>query len=455
MKLRLETRWAAAVVAAGVACALASACGAKSQLREDGSAASGAGGDAATTTGATTTTTASTTGGTTTGVGGGASCDALTVLDPVPIPSAAGVGWAPSILSAPDGYVYHFSIEPTSGVGTALVVRVLDALAAWPPSPAEPKTIAAPIADYAVGKGPSGPSGLLLHEGAGTTVATQLIPTLDEVDAGVLSDGRPLTIAGVGMGGPQAFLFAEVWKGGIPGVHLNVGSYQLGGLPQQEPPEACISSQGVGGVVPVDNGFLGAFGVTDPIGLFDCGDPLYASAVNVGRYDVVNATPELGYTEGTYLQTKDRLEHVAIARASFGAWVVYQGAGLDAEVPPPIFAFQVDAAGKPIGGGAPMQIPVSPNGSFPDMAVATMGDALAVAWVDVVDPSAPTIGVQVVMPDLSLGPATSFGTNALWFTGRLGLLGSPQLGTLLVSWESVMDDTWQRALARIDCVGAL
>lgn len=466
VNLRLGVGWRVVLVAAACA-AGAAACGAKTALDEFGATTSGAGGGATTTTGGTTTSVATT--GTTasasssamtsSGTGGssvGGPCGALTVHDAVSFGLGPGsVGWAPSLVAGPEGHVYHFSIEPTSGVGPALVVYTVDALATWPPSWWGPQALAAPITDYAVGPGPEGPAGLLAYASGEEKIATSLIALIQQIPAGVVWGGTPLAIAGVATGAGPAFLFAEKWKGDIPGTNLNVGGHQFGDLPQEEPPDGCFSSDVLADVIPLGVGFLGAFGVTDPVGLIECNTPLYASAVNVGRYDVSPSGMALTYAEGTYLPTKDRLEHVAIARATFGAWVVYQSAGLDAEVPPPIYAFQVDLAGKPLGGGSPKPIAVSPSGSFPDVAIATTGDVLVVGWVDVVDPSAPTIGVQAVYPDLSLGASASLGTGALWFTGRLRMLGSPELGNVLLSWESHIDDSWERALARVDCVSAL
>lgn len=216
-----------------------------------------------------------------------------------------------------------------------------------------------------------------------------------------------------------------------------------------------MGSAPVGAVVPSGAGFLGAFSLPNPPGLFDCNGPPYASIVSVGRYEV---PPEPGsfisFEQGVQRVTGDLVSHVAMAPASFGAWVVYQTAGLDAEVPPPIVAFQVDGHGAALPDPSnPVDVAVSPQGTFSAVAVAALGDSLAVAWIDSLDPSAPTIMVQIVRPDLSLGPATSIPTGALWYTGRLRMIGSLSGGTLLLSWESSIDDQWQRALARIDCIG--
>lgn len=99
---------------------------------------------------------------------------------------------------------------------------------------------------------------------------------------------------------------------------------------------------------------------------------------------------------------------------------------------------------------------MSPEGiGWPTIAAATLvGDALAVAHVDTLDPSAPTIVVQIAKPDGTLGPATSIPTNDAWLTGRVELQASPDGRSLLVAWEAAQDQP-RIALARIDCVTAL
>lgn len=442
---RRGAAWACAALAVAAGAIGAGACGAKSQLRVTGSTGDGSGGDAGSTTSATT-------GASTTGVGGGIACDQLDVLDAVSVLGPGSPASAPEIAATPDGFAAHYVIEPATGGGFALVARVLDAFSVWPPnvSPAPPAVLTANASDYAIGPGPNGTAAIVRRVDGQWILATSLAP-YEEAPAGVLSGGKPISVAGV----PDRFLFAASEETGAPGVKLDVGSYQPGSLPQQQPsPDACISSVVTGGIAPAAGGFVTAFGVPDPPDT-GCAMALYASAVEIGRFEVSpNTGPGLAYTEAQFIQLKDRIDHVGVAPASFGAWVVYQTAGLDAEVPPPIIATRVDASGKPYPAGASAEaIAVSPNGTFPEIAVAALGDRLAVAWADIVDPSAPTIVIRIVNADGTLGPSTSIGTNSLWFNDRLRLAGSLSGGTLLLSWESLLDSGWQQALARVDCLG--
>lgn len=436
--------WSVGAAALSSLLVATTACGAKSELRSTGDDATGAGGGASSTTGVTSGSSSST---------GVVLCDQLETLEPVGImaPGTFGVGRAPEIARSPDGFAYYLSIEPTSGLGDALVMYVLDGFSSWPPNVGTPTSLTGPVTDYALGPGPSGPTALVYHPIGGPTLATRIVPSYEETPAQVLDGETPLLVAGV----EDRFLFAGSASFTPFTSNLRVGSYQPGGLPQVEPPESCMGSLPVGGVVPSEGGFLGVFGLPNPPGLFDCNGPPYASIVSVGRYAVPSEPGSfIEFQQGVQRVTGDLVHHVAIAPTSFGAWVVYQTAGLDAEVPPPVFAFQVDAQGNAYPDPAnPVDVAVSPEGTYAAVAATALGDSLAVAWIDSVDPSAPTIRVQIVRPDLSLGPATSIATNALWYTGRLRMIGSLGGATLLLSWESIIDDQWQRALGRIDCIG--
>lgn len=423
----------------------ATACGAKSELRTTGGDASvgGSGSSSASLAGSTT--------GSSSSTGGMVECNQLEAFEPVGImPSGTvGVGRSPEIARSPDGFAYHVSIEPTSAFGDTLVMYVLDAFSAWPPNVVSPTSLAGPVTDFALGPGPSGPSALVYHANGDRMLATSIVPSFVETPAHVLDGDKPLLVAGV----EDRFLFAGSASFAPFSTHLRVGSYQPGGLPQVEPPEVCIGSEPVGAVIPSGAGFLGAFGVPNPPGVFECNGPPYASIVSVGRYSSPSDPGSfIEFKQGVQRVTGDLVSHVAMAPASFGAWVVYQTAGLDAEVPPPVFAFRVDAQGDAYPDPtSPIDVAVSPEGTFSAVVAAALGDSLAVAWIDSLDPSAPTIHVQIVRPDLSLGPATSIATNALWYTGRLRMIGSLSGATLLLSWESMIDDQWQRALGRIDC----
>ncbi len=90
------------------------------------------------------------------------------------------------------------------------------------------------------------------------------------------------------------------------------------------------------------------------------------------------------------------------------------------------------------------------------MAIASLrrdgGDELAVAWVDNIDPTAPTIVVRIVRADLSLGPVTSFSTNPAWLFGSLRMVASPDGARLFLAWDASGGGAPTVGAARLDCV---
>jgi hypothetical protein len=119
-----------------------------------------------------------------------------------------------------------------------------------------------------------------------------------------------------------------------------------------------------------------------------------------------------------------------------------------ARVIPPLTAMLVDGMGFAVTGDS---IAVMPGGFIPSaVAVASLVETLAVAWVESLDPSAPTIAVQIVEPDGTLGAAATIATNEAWLSGRLRLVSSQAENGLLAAWESEMST--QVGIARIDCI---
>lgn len=381
------------------------------------------------------------------GAGGGAggpACVGLSLLDPVvPLGVAAEVR-APEISVAPDGGGFITYIEAPTGVAGPLKIARLDAFETWPPSaPAEPKDLTLGVEDYVAGPGPGGPVALIQRP-LDTTMATQLLPTLEETFFAGQTDE---TLFAVGIEGRT--LAAGITT--TPYDYLVVGSYQPGGLPQSEPPLVCSSSRVLAAAIPAGSGFLAAFTEPNPPG-GACPSPSLP-IISLMRYES-GAQPgaSLMITEGDKLVSDDTVMHVALAPAPFGAWRVHQLAGDNARSPPPIMATRFDPSGVSLspGSGDP-GVAVSPDGyTSPRVAVAAFGDHLAVAWVDAIDPSSPTIVIQLVTSGATLGPSASIPTSVVWQTGRIRLLSSPDAQSLLVAWEGGVGEA-QIGLARLDC----
>ena len=447
----------AAAVALTLSLALSGAagCGSRSDLDPFGAADSGEQGGGTTTSGSGTTTptgstTSGTTGTTTTTVTGPVECSGLTVLSPLQVVPTPGEARAPELQVLPaTGEALLAYIEAPPGASGLLRFSASAAFAEWPPPFSGFPAALENVVDFATGPGPEGPVGYIRRAGDLPVLASQLYPDLVKVDTPFQpGDGEISFVAAI----PDRYLAAELTA--VPGYHvLGVGSYQPGGLPQSEDPLVCTTNRILGAGVPAGQGFLAAF--TQPSYAESCIPAEAGTIAQVGRYD---APPEPGsslkYTEGSsWVSAGQPLVHLAMAATSSGAWLAFQTDGSTSEVPPPVFAIRLDMAGEPIPGE--QYIPVMPAGFTPPaIAAAAVGDNLAVAWVDNIDPGPPLIALQLVRPDGSLGPATSFPTSEAWATGRLRLLASPAQNSLLVAWETSLDGH-RVALARIDCIGGL
>jgi hypothetical protein len=424
----------------------AAGCGSRSDLDafQPGGSGGEGGGDT-TPTGSTTTGTGSTTTATVTQP---VECEALTALsiEVVPTPGQARM---PELQALPTtGEVLLGYIEASLPASGPLRFTATPAFAEWPPPFSGFPAALDDVEEFATGPGPAGPVGYIRRAGD-SVLASQLYPELVKVDAPFQpGDGHILFAAAI----QDRYLAAELTA--VPGYHvLGVGSYQPGGLPQSEDPLVCTQNPVLGAGVPSGQGFLAAF--TQPAVGNACEPSAVWGVAQVARYA---SSPELGssleYSESSaWGLAGEAIMHLAMAPASFGAWLVFQTDGATSETVPPVVAARLGPDGEPLPGD--QYIPLTPGGYVPvAIAVAALGDTLAFVWVDVIDPGPPVIIVQLVRPDGSLGPATSFPTNEAWPLGRVRLLGSPAGNSLLVAWEAYADD-YRVAMARIDCVGGI
>lgn len=431
---------------------LLAACGARTTVPFESSGAQGsgaAGGAGGSGSSSVTSTSSSMTTSSSTG-GGGSVCDALVLVNPVTVAPTPSLARAPQI-GVPDdsGDMFLAFIEaPFDAPGLLRAARMLP-FSVWPPEFGGILDLETDIIDYVTGPGPAGPVGLLRHgsDGAGF-LATTFLPQLEGITFVTGGDGV-LFVTAI----PDRYLGAQASQ--APGYDvLDVGSYQPGSLPQSEGPDVCITSSVLGAAVNSGTGFIAAFvEPSAPEPTCNPQFPLPGSDISLMRYE---SPPGLGSSldrkEGERLSAVEPILHLQMTPASFGAWVVVQTDGSTSRVQPGIAAFRVDA-------GAQRLVPdeiirVSPDGvTWGPIAVAALGDALAVAWVEAIDPSAPTIVVQIVEPGGALGAAVAIPTHEAWFAGEgLRLHASPDGRGLLVAWDGNNGGALI-GLARLDCIG--
>ncbi|MEZ4297085.1 MAG: hypothetical protein R3B70_19120 [Polyangiaceae bacterium] len=421
---------------------IAAGCGSRSDVlsQEPGAAGdTGTGGTGGT--GGSTGTTA-TTGTPTTGP---AACKALLVQPTFLADLVNKPDRAPDLGLLPDGDAALVALGGYPDELSDVVISPTGAFDAWPPKLAPTTVFAGQAVDYALGPGPDGPVALI-QTGAppGVLFTTALYPALGELIKPALSPGFLLFATGV----KGRFLHAtSPYVAGF--YQVDVASYEPSSLPQSESPTLCTSSPGLGAAVPVEGGFLSVFTAPKvPESQCDGGFDKPPLSALFYRYTIPpGAGSSLEGKSGAVLSFPEPLDGLHLAPADFGAWAAFHTDGSTSRTAAPITVLRVDPAGSPISPGE--QLPVSPSGVvFQSFAIAAVGPRLAVAWIDAIDPSAPTLSIQLVEPDGTLGAATSIPTNDAWYKDHLRLLGSPQGDKLLLTWET--GDT--AALARIDCL---
>lgn len=385
------------------------------------------------------------------GSGGGAPdiCAGLVVAEPGPA-IVGGVNGAsdPQLAFFPDGERVLLTFVGPASAGPALHVRELDASAPWPPAVGGASPLIPTSSGYALGTSPTGPVALVGF-GGNTSLAVVLGEGASAIDDAPTPPGKPLFTAAI----DDRFLYATS-QSLAAFEQLQVGSYQPGSLPQTDDPLICLGTEILAAGVASGAGFLAAFAAPGEF-LSDC-DPNGAmgSTIDLYRYESpsgLGSSLEPAYGGTFDFEPADVLLGVHLAPASFGAWLVWQQAGINAEVPPPPFAIRLDPTGAaldPVGSATAL----GTIGWGGPVAVASLGDDLIVAWAEYADPSAPLVMVQMVRADGSLGPSTSFYTHELWQTGPMRIAAQPNGKQIFVTWEGGMNQT-DIAMARIDCVG--
>jgi hypothetical protein len=141
----------------------------------------------------------------------------------------------------------------------------------------------------------------------------------------------------------------------------------------------------------------------------------------------------------------DAVSFVDVELHDSGEWLVYQYMGLNAEVQPPPMVMRLDATGGVKAG------PVSIDDASGQVAIARMGNRLAVAWLT---QQGARLEVRLLSEDGSMAASTSLDASPGMPHGVPSLIGSPDSDKLLVAWSvapmggGMIDITW---VARLDC----
>jgi hypothetical protein len=219
-------------------------------------------------------------------------------------------------------------------------------------------------------------------------------------------------------------------------------------------PVTCANAPFPADVTEAQGGYLIATAAGRKFGacLLDDGVPGPAKDLQVILLDQVTGQISLSASFGGV----DPVAHVALARRAGGAWAVWQENGASAEFVPAIQAVRLDEAGAVAGPVFPV---TNSGGTVSPFAAAAIGSNLAVAWVDTLDPSTPTITIRIDVVDAygALVTSSSIDTAPSWpYEPSLSLLVSPDQTQMLLAWADQASPAPAVArVARLSCVGAL
>jgi hypothetical protein len=213
----------------------------------------------------------------------------------------------------------------------------------------------------------------------------------------------------------------------------------------------CATNEVSGDAVALPSGeFLFAFSTSRPWGscLDDDGIDTPAHAVLTGLVAGENAVPG-----PLVIDEDDFVRFVRVVPHSEGAWIAWQYEGINALTIPPVMAMRVDPQGNPLTPAIPI-LDGSVAGAPP--AFASLGDRLAFAYLDFLDPLGGTMVIKVL--DTFGQPLfeRSFQSSAQPMPPKLALLASPAHDQLLLGWSEGNDGVnGMRAFLARFCVPGL
>lgn len=142
----------------------------------------------------------------------------------------------------------------------------------------------------------------------------------------------------------------------------------------------------------------------------------------------------------------DRLAFVRVLPAPDGVWVAFRYAGLNAEAPPPVDVMRLTTAGKVVFG----PVPITPASAL-SVAIAPLGDGLAVAWQDFAGDPAGTLHARSFDGALMPQAVTQVPRPPGLLTGRLALVTAPSGLDAIVGWVQEESAGARAYVSRLTC----
>ena len=372
-----------------------------------------------------------------TGTGAGTPCTGF-VIDGEPYTIPAGQNATePEVGVMADGRLFVAWLAQSG----ALVGDPTIDLDTWPHAFDGVVQITTPASAFVAGQGAPGPVALFRDTFGATGLMRNLFSESPPASA-FLTNGKPLYAVDVG---------SRTLYGFDEGGFLNVGSYADPAFAASHGPSICLGTKTLASAMLKGSNVVVAYADSSVPGQSCFSQvPQPGLSLVTMRYEATEtADASFNLVEAAVLPQVEPLLHLELAPTGFGAYAVYQTDGSTSEDMPPIQTYLLDHSGE-LQPGASGPIALTGSGIFTNtVAAAAMEDDLVIAWVDSVDPSAPTILVRRVRADGDVLAETAIPTNSAWISGKVRMVTSPDQRSLLLAWTA--DVNKSVGVAKVAC----
>jgi len=208
----------------------------------------------------------------------------------------------------------------------------------------------------------------------------------------------------------------------------------------------CATSRLKASFLGLSDGHLAAFSTGRAWGACPLDDGVIGPPTRVQVERWSGGTPTLGHE----LVGLDPMQNVALVPRPGGAWLVWQEDGASAETVPAVWGVPLDQVGSPVG--EPIVL-VEDGVVFSALGASAMGSGFVVAWVDAIDPSAPTIRVRAFEANGDLRAEGELYTGGAFLLEQgVVVLGSGEGNDLLLGWRADVGEPGSKVVvARMSC----
>jgi hypothetical protein len=178
------------------------------------------------------------------------------------------------------------------------------------------------------------------------------------------------------------------------------------------------------------NAFFVAYSTSRAFGacLNDAGIDTPAHRILMARFGAGNSSLEQLPVD---IDLDDEVSFVRLLPRTGGAWLVWQYKGVNAEVPPPVMLWALDDTGAPVAPSVPV---LDGGAAYTRPAFASLGNRLAMAWLDTSDPSS-SVRLRLLTEIGIISNETMAASPVQNLLPELELFASPGGDQLLLGWS--------------------